>query len=154
MPELVTVAEKIHERQGFKVVQTADGGVKEVPPGEAPELGELLLARYGDPNFQVRLGSAVQSVADLPGEVALALDRVAERLCRVTPDGREVPNDDTHRVEQVVSAVQDGAIVLGLDLDDSGCTRQMIDAMVRILLEELVPQGVAATISVAPPSDG
>jgi hypothetical protein len=87
----VTVAEKLYEQQGVKVVLTSDGQVRQVPPGQQPEPTEEVLAREGEPSFQVRLAKKVRGDDDIPDEIGLALRNVAHRLHQVMPDGREVP---------------------------------------------------------------
>lgn len=148
---LVTVDEHIYERQRLKVVTTAEGRVREVPPGELPEPTEnLLVYAAGEPQFLVRLATPVTSDEDVPDEVGLALRRVTQRMYYVMPDGREVPGEQGQVEWNVGPAVHDGAIVLYLDCDGTWSSRTMFDMMVGIFVEELTPLGVQAHITAAP----
>lgn len=154
MTERVKVSEHIYEQQGFKVVRTSDGQVRQVPAGQRPEANEEILARGGEPAFLVRLAEAVRSDDDVPDEVGLALRTVAHRLYQVMPDGREVPGEQG-TVEWIVGpAVHGGGVVMYLDTDCSGSSRAMVETMVGIFVEELAPLAVHADISAAPASPG
>ena len=152
MSGLVGVADDMFGRQGFKVARGAGGDVKEVPPGQLLESGDVLLGRYGDPNFQIRLTREVHNDGDVPEDVAIALAKVSRRLSNVTRDGREAA-DGSATVEGIVGPVpNDGAMVIYVDSDGMGCTPPMIETMVGIFVEELTPLGVTTSISVASPS--
>ena len=160
MTSTVRVIDQIYERQGFKTVQTVDGRVEEVPPGRLPDPGSEILARDGEPNLRIQLSSEINGEQDLPAELSGALSAMAARLYNVTRGGRENPDDDGDfsaddgewkTIEWVGSAVQDGAIVLLIDTDGTGFTPGMIDALVRVVSEELERIGAEATISVASP---
>ncbi|HET6967425.1 MAG TPA: hypothetical protein VFI44_04060, partial [Ornithinibacter sp.] len=150
----VTLADHIFEQQGFKVVTTSDGQVREIPPGERPEPNEEILGRFGEPAFRVRLEQELRNDGDVADEIGLALRRVGERLFHVMPDGREVPGEDGPVEWMGGPAVHGGALVMFLDTDDKGFSRAMIDTMAGIFVEELTPLAVQADISAAPASTG
>lgn len=135
----------VSERQGYKSVLPPDGLPVEVTMGELPEPGSELLALWGEPTFAVRLPHALVTREDLPGELVAVLAPLASRLSMVTPAGAE--GGEMH-VEDVVSSIEDGALVLVCDTDGMGYTPEMIDTMASILVEELEPLGLPMTVSV------
>lgn len=152
MPEdLVTVVDRIFDRQGVKLVNTADGNVRELLPGEAPDPNDHVSMHDGAPSFAVRFADEVASDSDVPDDVGLALRRAAGRFYSVLADGSE--GDEQGHVEWVMGpTVRGGVVTIELDTDGSGFTPQMIEIMVRILVEELTPTGVPARIFVPPVS--
>lgn len=141
MTELVIVDDYLYEKQGWKYVMGPDEVLK-VPPGQvAPtDEGELFRGDW-EPLFEVRLAHPVNADEDIPDCVGLAMRTVAGRLCEVAPDGSHDP--DGLWVEFIYGPmVHNGALVLSLDTDGQGFTREMIEAMGRVFVEELTPCGV------------
>lgn len=148
MTEGVTVTDRLFERQYLKTVLTADG-VREVPPGQLPAPTDQVLAVMGEPSFRVALANVVRSDHDVPDEVGFALRRAAKRLYDIMADGRE-DSDCEGPVEWVLGpVVHDAAVAVWLDTDGAGSGRAMVEAMTKILVEELEPLGVRAEISAA-----
>jgi hypothetical protein len=147
----VTVVEGLYLQQGLKLVLDSGGGPpRQVLAGQRPEPDETILMHAGEPGFEVRLPTALQTDDDLPDEVGLALRRVAERMYRVSAEGEELRDGDGP-VETVIGPlVHEGAVVLYLDTDGSGFNPAMIDSMARIFVEELAPLDVDAEIAAAP----
>jgi hypothetical protein len=146
----VTVADRLYEQQGTKVVTTAGGQVRHLPPGQVPEPQEDVLAKLGEPSFAVHLATQVRTDEDVSDEVGLALRRVGRRLHDVMPDGQEDP-DGAGPVEGVFGpAVRDGAVVICLDTDGAGAGPSMMSAMAAIFVEELTPLGVDAHVAAGP----
>lgn len=146
----VTVAEQLYEQQGTKVVASAGGHMRHLPPGQVPDPTDEVLARLGDPSFAIHLARAVDTDDDVPDEVGLALRRAARRLHHVMRDGREDPGE-TGLVEGVFGpVVSDGALVVCLDTDGVGAGPAMVSTMARILVEELAPLDVDAHVAAGP----
>jgi len=146
MPELVVVDEHLFEKQGWKYVMGTHE-VLEVPPGQvAPtDAGEVIRDDW-EPIFEVRLAQPVYADEDVPDCVGLALRTVAARVCEIAPDGSHDP--DGLWVEAYSGpAVHEGALMLWLDTDGQGFTREMIQAMGRIFVEELTPCGAQVEVS-------
>jgi hypothetical protein len=131
-------------------VDTANGELRRIPPGQLPEPTDRVVVRFGEPTFQVRLADALRTDEDLADAVGIALRRAAVRLTQVMSDGQESP-DGSGPVEWVVGpTVHNGAVAMYLDTDGDGFTKPMIEAMANIFVEELVPLGVYAEVSVSP----
>ena len=146
MPELVVVDEQLFEKQGWKYVMGTQDVLK-VPPGKVAPTGAGQVVRDDwEPIFEVKLAHPVNADEHVPDCVGLALRTVAERVCEVAPDGSHDP--DGLWVESFSGPmVHDGALVLWLDTDGQGFTRDMIQAMGSIFVEELTPCGVHVEVS-------
>jgi len=144
--ELVVVDEHIFEKQGWKyVMRTHD--VLKVPPGQVAPTDEGEVVRDDwEPIFEVRLEYPVNADEDVPDCVGLGLRTVADRVCEVAPDGSHDP--DGLWVECYSGpSVHDGALMVWLDTDGQGFTREMIEAMSSVFVEQLTPCGVPLQVS-------
>jgi hypothetical protein len=150
MTARISVAERIFDQLYHKTVLTSEGEVREIPSGQLPEPTDEILAKMGEPSFEVRLENVVRIDADVADAIGFALRRVAQRLYHVRRDGREEA-DEEGPVEWILGpAVHEGAVVMWLDTDGTGAGKAMIDAMAKVFVEELAPLGVQAHISAGP----
>lgn len=134
----VRVDADIFERLYIKTVVGPDGA-RMVNAGHLPRPEEKVLAIMGEPSFAVRLADPVSEEGDIPPELRAALDRVVDRLFAdwsASEDGAAGQGP----VEGVFGpTVHDGAVVIGLETDGLGAGRDVVDAMVRVFVEELTP---------------